>query len=751
MDSNITLWQFLLELLLSNQHHSIIHWTSTEGEFKLINAEEVARLWGLRKNKHNMNYDKLSRALRYYYDKNIIKKSLGQKFVYKFVSFPEIVKTETKVPFKVKMESLAHEYGQRVLPHFASYNASEIKASQDAALKYSQLQADASSITTNSNSSHHHHSGSGSLTADAVLRSPHARDGAATSQQHHHHHHHEHHQQSRHFLHSDDSLPRPTPTKPTSLRVFDASPSSYDSRRTPPEEALLHTSIHHHHLLVQRQAERDREIREMRETLDARRLPLPVPHSRHHPPHGHPPPLISESPVSRPRSPLHNPIHLGVPGSHRPSSPSPRLSPSQSLPSLPSAPLAHSSSSSTISSATSPKSRGSAEERSLYRGAPWQPLYRSPEPPHSHHQHHHHIRHPSASYRDREPHSLPSPSSPLRASSRGSNSVSETGRDRVREAGSVYSSNPEIRVCSPRGRSASPVNFLHFPPKARRYSRRSDYSPDPRDDTASPPLTPMNLTKTSSSAFSSDPRESKSIFISSSNNSGHSSRPSSRSGSISSARPLSPAAKHTVTSSASPIGSPSPQPPVSSPDSYLGSSRTSRRSPSPSLLTKPSGALRSLSTSSATSTSSSKQKPIPSPITLGVPPLAGLGLGSAPLTPISSHSQLSAGLSPSSKTPQQHPTPLSAAFHGLHTPLFLPSPMHPVHFWSSLSPVATHSPRLNSGTAFQFPAFLNGPLAFSPLLGSYSASSVASSTTASLENLGTPGLVSTPTRTIPVL
>ncbi|KAM7134442.1 ETS domain-containing protein Elk-1 isoform 2-T2 [Macrochelys suwanniensis] len=36
-----------------------------------------------------MNYDKLSRALRYYYDKNIIRKVNGQKFVYKFVSYPE--------------------------------------------------------------------------------------------------------------------------------------------------------------------------------------------------------------------------------------------------------------------------------------------------------------------------------------------------------------------------------------------------------------------------------------------------------------------------------------------------------------------------------------------------------------------------------------------------------------------------------------------------------------------------------------
>ncbi|KHN73905.1 ETS domain-containing protein Elk-1 [Toxocara canis] len=89
MDSNITLWQFLLELLVKGEHTNLIQWTSQEGEFKLLDAEAVAQLWGQRKSKPHMNYDKLSRALRYYYDKNIIKKVIGQKFVYRFVTFPE--------------------------------------------------------------------------------------------------------------------------------------------------------------------------------------------------------------------------------------------------------------------------------------------------------------------------------------------------------------------------------------------------------------------------------------------------------------------------------------------------------------------------------------------------------------------------------------------------------------------------------------------------------------------------------------
>ncbi|KAI4472758.1 hypothetical protein M0802_016518 [Mischocyttarus mexicanus] len=81
----IQLWQFLLELLTDREHRNSIQWVGTEGEFKLIQPENVARLWGARKNKPSMNYEKLSRALRYYYDGDMISKVHGKRFVYKFV------------------------------------------------------------------------------------------------------------------------------------------------------------------------------------------------------------------------------------------------------------------------------------------------------------------------------------------------------------------------------------------------------------------------------------------------------------------------------------------------------------------------------------------------------------------------------------------------------------------------------------------------------------------------------------------
>ncbi|KAF5404788.1 hypothetical protein PHET_01801 [Paragonimus heterotremus] len=80
----IQLWQFLLELLSDHQNLACITWEGTNGEFKLVDPDEVARRWGERKSKPNMNYDKLSRALRYYYDKNIMTKVHGKRYAYKF-------------------------------------------------------------------------------------------------------------------------------------------------------------------------------------------------------------------------------------------------------------------------------------------------------------------------------------------------------------------------------------------------------------------------------------------------------------------------------------------------------------------------------------------------------------------------------------------------------------------------------------------------------------------------------------------
>ena len=60
----IQLWQFLLELLSDPSNAAWITWEGNQGQFKLIDPDQVARKWGHRKAKPNMNYDKLSRALR---------------------------------------------------------------------------------------------------------------------------------------------------------------------------------------------------------------------------------------------------------------------------------------------------------------------------------------------------------------------------------------------------------------------------------------------------------------------------------------------------------------------------------------------------------------------------------------------------------------------------------------------------------------------------------------------------------------
>lgn len=83
----IHLWRFLKELLLQPERYDrYIRWVNRqEGIFKIEDSPKVAKLWGKRKNRPAMNYDKLSRSIRQYYRKGIIKKTANSKrLVYQF-------------------------------------------------------------------------------------------------------------------------------------------------------------------------------------------------------------------------------------------------------------------------------------------------------------------------------------------------------------------------------------------------------------------------------------------------------------------------------------------------------------------------------------------------------------------------------------------------------------------------------------------------------------------------------------------
>jgi hypothetical protein len=81
---HLQLWEFLLDLLLTPNHGSIIQWTGNEYEFNIVNPEAVVGLWGTHKNKPQMTYDKMSRSLRYYYSQGIMDKVPGKRYTFKF-------------------------------------------------------------------------------------------------------------------------------------------------------------------------------------------------------------------------------------------------------------------------------------------------------------------------------------------------------------------------------------------------------------------------------------------------------------------------------------------------------------------------------------------------------------------------------------------------------------------------------------------------------------------------------------------
>lgn len=135
---SLQLWQFLLRLLESKPNNGdIIEWTRrSSAEFKLLNPEEVARLWGISKNRPTMNYDKLSRSLRYYYERGIMEKVAGERYVYRFINHSDLFELGNSStqeisqfngqyqPFESTARKDKHETGSKAANHRVTQKSS---------------------------------------------------------------------------------------------------------------------------------------------------------------------------------------------------------------------------------------------------------------------------------------------------------------------------------------------------------------------------------------------------------------------------------------------------------------------------------------------------------------------------------------------------------------------------------------------------------------------------------------------------
>ena len=82
--NQLQLWQFLLELLLISANSHLIQWTDNDFEFQINKPNDVAELWGKCTNNHTMNYEKLTKGLRYYYSRGIMGKVQGRKLTFRY-------------------------------------------------------------------------------------------------------------------------------------------------------------------------------------------------------------------------------------------------------------------------------------------------------------------------------------------------------------------------------------------------------------------------------------------------------------------------------------------------------------------------------------------------------------------------------------------------------------------------------------------------------------------------------------------
>ncbi|XP_061826987.2 transcription factor ETV7 isoform X1 [Nerophis lumbriciformis] len=93
------LCDYVYTLLCDGRYQEYIRWEDRSSlVFRVVDPNGLARLWGCHKNRDNMTYEKMSRALRHYYKLNIIKKERGQKLLFRFLKTPQDTRREQTDP-----------------------------------------------------------------------------------------------------------------------------------------------------------------------------------------------------------------------------------------------------------------------------------------------------------------------------------------------------------------------------------------------------------------------------------------------------------------------------------------------------------------------------------------------------------------------------------------------------------------------------------------------------------------------------
>ena len=76
----------MLELLKSADYNpSTISWVDVDNmEFRVNDTHKLGQMWGEEKENPTMNFDKLSRAIRFYYKKKVFQPVTNKRLIYKF-------------------------------------------------------------------------------------------------------------------------------------------------------------------------------------------------------------------------------------------------------------------------------------------------------------------------------------------------------------------------------------------------------------------------------------------------------------------------------------------------------------------------------------------------------------------------------------------------------------------------------------------------------------------------------------------